>query len=213
LADQLSYILAELDAINIKAIPFKGPTLAMTAYENISLRTFRDLDFLIHEEQIQPCLDKLRELGYVHEWSLSPKQWQAFLCYAGQDILFGVGVPFEPHWAFSPRTLALDIDYAGLWQRSFRTSFNGHSILCLAPEDELLVLCMHGSKEKWSQLKWVVDVAEFVRSHTDLDWESLISRAESQGLSRMLVLGLGLAQRLVNMKIKLQNSSPSIRFA
>ncbi|MBS3955224.1 MAG: nucleotidyltransferase family protein [Methylomicrobium sp.] len=201
LADQLCLILAALEAAGIKAIPFKGPTLAMTAYQNISLRTFLDLDFLIHEQQIQPCLDKLRELGYVHEWRLSPKQWQVFLRYAGQDILFGKGAPIEPHWAFAPRTLSLDIDYAGLWQRTIQKSFNGHSILSLAPEDELLVLCIHGCKEKWSQLKWVVDVAEFVRHHPALYWESLISRAEAQGLARMLALGLGLARYLLNAPI------------
>ncbi len=201
LSDQLSHALTELNAIGIEAIPYKGPTLAITAYQNISLRTFRDLDFLIREEQIQPCLDKLRELGYVHERNLSPKQWQAFLRYAGQDILFGKGIPFEPHWAFVPRTLALEIDYPGLWQRSFQKLFNAQGILSLAPEDELIVLCVHGSKEKWSQLKWVVDVAEFVRHHPALDWKSLVGRAEAQGLARMVVLGLGLAQHLLDARM------------
>lgn len=201
LADQLTGTMAALDAIGIRAIPFKGPTLAMSAYGDIALRSFRDLDFLIDAEQIESCLDKLRELGYAHEWHLSPRQWQAFLRYAGQDILFGQGVPFEPHWAFAPRTLALDIDYAGLRQRAVPASFNGQTLLQLAPEDELIVLCVHGCKEKWHQLKWVVDVAEFVRSHPALDCSGVIGRAEAQGVARMVRMGLGISGRLVNAQI------------
>lgn len=197
LADQLTDILAELAAGGIEAIPFKGPTLALTAYGDLALRSFRDLDFLIHEEQMQSCLEKLREIGYTQNLRLSPKQLRSFLTYSGQDILYGDGTPIEPHWAFAPSTLALDIDYCGIWDRAEYGDFNGRSILRLAPEDELIILCVHGGKERWTKLKWVADIAGYIRSHPALDWDELMERAELQGLGRMVRLGLGLAGRLI----------------
>jgi hypothetical protein len=198
---QLTELLIKLNTAGIEAVPFKGITLAMSAYGDISLRSFRDLDFLIREEQIEACLSQLRELGYHHEHGLSPKQWQEFVDYAGQDILFGQGLPVEPHWALAPRTLSLDIDYIRLWERVSSTSFNGQTVLTLSPEDELIILCMHGSKHEWSKLKWVVDLSLFIRSHTDIDWDIIMNRAQSQGLSRIVIFGLALTQRLVGSAI------------
>ncbi len=203
LADQLSGALDILHAAGIETIPFKGPSLALSAYHRLALRTFRDLDFLIREKDIELCLSVLRTIGYSHDWNLTPRQWQEFVHYAGEEIVFGEGVPCEPHWAFAPHTLAIRIDYDKIWQLSIRKSFNGRTILSLAPEDELIVLCVHGSKEKWSKLKWVADVAEFVRSHPALDWSGLFSRAEAQGIARMLRLGLSLAKQLLDAPIPL----------
>ncbi|MET0093407.1 MAG: nucleotidyltransferase family protein, partial [Sedimenticola sp.] len=124
-ADQLSRILTTLDSAGIAAIPFKGPVLAISAFGRLNLRTFADLDFLIRETQIDTCLSTLRTLGYSHEWNLSPKQWRAFLDYAGQDLLAGPGLHIEPHWAFAPHTMAWDIDYEQLWTRASTETLNG----------------------------------------------------------------------------------------
>lgn len=197
LADQLSNILSVLSSNDIPVVPFKGPVLAMKIYGDLSLRSFRDLDFLVRYDQIDLTLSILQELGYHHEHGLSPRQWQAFVNYAGQDILFGDGVPLEPHWSFAPATLALSVDYDELWQRTVSYQFNGQSVQSFAAEDELIILCLHGCKEKWSKLKWVVDVVEFMNSHVDLDWEAVFERAENQGLARMVRLTLSICQQLL----------------
>ncbi len=203
LANQLTRILTGLANAGIEAIPFKGPTLAITAYGDLALRSFRDLDFLIPKAQIQPCLKTLQDMGYHQNMQLSPKQMQAFLEYSGQDILYGKGAPIEPHWAFAPSTLALDISYQDILNRAVEGSFNGQPTLHFAPEDELIILCIHGSKEKWTKLKWVADISEFIRSHPNLDWPQLFLRAESQGLSRMVRMGLDLANRLLDTQLPL----------
>lgn len=200
-ADQLTFILGELKLASIKAIPFKGPTLAMSAYGQLNLRTFRDLDFLIREKDIQPCMDKLQKLGYKNGFDLTPRQWREFVHYTCEDILFGPGLPLEPHWAFVPWTLSQKVDYEGVWARAVEKVFNRQSVLILSPEDELMALCIHGCKEEWNKLKWVVDVSEFIHSHPALDWDMLIDHATKQGLARMVKVGLLLAQRLVQVNI------------
>lgn len=197
-AQQLSHILDKLQAADIKAVTFKGPTLAIKAYQDIALRSFRDLDFLIPEAQIEDCLSLLRDMGYHHEHGLSPRQWQAFVDYAGQDILFGPGLPVEPHWAFAPYTFMFNIDYKGLWQRVSDSSFNGQKVLTFSPEDELIILCLHGSKHEWCKLKWVLDLAGFINSHQQIDWNIVMQRAGSQGMSRIVIFALALGQHLVD---------------
>lgn len=200
-ANQLTEILNELNIIDIQAIPFKGMTLAMSAYGSLKFRSSRDLDILIRKKDVQPCINKLNELGYVHEWNLTPRQWQEFISYAGEDILFGPGVPVEPHWAFAPRTMAIRLDYAAIWNRARETTFNGQIVLSLCPEDELIVLCIHGCKEEWAKLKWVIDVAEFIRSNELLNWSEIREYSSSQGVARIVRVGILLAVELVEIEI------------
>jgi hypothetical protein len=73
--------------------------------------------------------------------------------------------------------------------------------LSLSPEDGLLVLCVHGSKELWSKLQWIVDVAGYVRAHPQLDWTDVVRQAEAQGCRRMLAVGLMLGQSLLDAAV------------
>lgn len=200
-ADQLCAVIEGLSAHGIDAIPFKGPTLAESAYGDLALRAFADLDLLVRDAEA--AIKVLNELGYeqLETDNLSPRQRCAFLRYSGQDILFGTGAPIEPHWTFAPHTFAFGFDYPGLWARASRRPFNGVEVLGLAPEDEWLVLCAHGAKERWPTLKFVADVAVFLDSHPDLDWDQIRSRARAQGLARLVVIGIRLANRLVDLPV------------
>jgi len=46
------------------------------------------------------------------------------------------------------------------------------SIRSLIPEDELLVIAIHGGKFAWSQLKWLSDLAEPLRTYQMLGGRS-----------------------------------------
>jgi hypothetical protein len=84
-----------------------------------------------------------------------------------------------------------------LWDRLSRVPLGGSDVWTFSPEDSLLVLCVHGSKDAWERLKYVCDVAEFVRAHQDMDWRWVVKRAGSLGSERMLFLGLLLARDLL----------------
>jgi hypothetical protein len=140
-------------------------------------------------------------MGYAQPWDLTVRQWRAFLKYSGQDLLVGPGAPVEPHWTFAPSTLAIGLDYEGVWARAETGVFNGRTIRRLCPEDELTVLCIHGSKEQWPKLKWVADVAAYIERHPDVDWHGLARRARQRGLARMLAIGLRLAENLLDIDL------------
>ncbi|MDB5849526.1 MAG: hypothetical protein JWP29_3278, partial [Rhodoferax sp.] len=122
--------------------------------------------------------------------------------YAGQYILFhDQHVPVEPHWWVAPRTLAFDLDYASLWRASRHGDFQGVRCRLMSAEWSLLVLCLHGTKEKWHKLKWIIDIAMFGPAHPQLDWAALQQLASQQGCLRMLDMALLLAHRLLGMAL------------
>jgi hypothetical protein len=88
-----------------------------------------------------------------------------------------------------------------LWSRLEAVHVAGQSIPSLGTEDLLLYLCIHGSKDCWRSLKWICDVSEFVNSHTDLPWSSVLEQAKILGCERSLLLGLSLAQDILSLPL------------
>lgn len=207
LTDALLAIIDALARHDIAAVPFKGPYLADAIYGDLALRRFRDLDFLVPEDRISDTLAVLRTLDYRISSPRTPRQERAFRAYAGQYIFFKDGGPdskqiaIEPHWAFCPRTLAVPLDYEALWRRARPAPFAGRQVLNWPAEDLLLILCLHGSKEQWTRLQWICDVAELLRARPDLDWDVIVDRARNQGCLRMLYLGLLLAKRMLDAPV------------
>jgi Uncharacterised nucleotidyltransferase len=194
---QLFEILDVLAGADIPAIPFKGAALGVLAYGSATLRPSRDIDVLVHKQDMDRTVAALHQLQYRLGEIFTPRIMAACFETYGQDILFAEGrLPLEPHWSFSPKALAVDLDIDGLWDRASPSDLAGRVTLTLSPEDTLLVACLHGSKEKWWRLLWVADIAAFIHRHPTLDWDVTIKRAEASGIRRMLLLGLALAREL-----------------
>jgi SAM-dependent methyltransferase len=105
------------------------------------------------------------------------------------------GMVVEPHWTLAPRPLAVDFDLEAIWRRAHRFPLAGREVLGMALEDLVLALSVHGSKHEWTELRWIVDLAELLARHPGMDWPAALARAEAQGCARMLRLGLALANR------------------
>jgi hypothetical protein len=200
---ELINVLKALKEAHVDALPFKGPTFAYSVYRDPSSRSFRDLDFLIRSEQIGATIRTLRELGYRSDADhLRPIHRVAYYRYNGQDLMYAQGrTPLEPHWAFAPMTFSVRVDMEGMWRRSTKLTLNGESVPKLSVEDTLLVAVMHGTKERWHRLIWIVDVAEFVRNTPRVDWDAVLSLARGAGLYRALLVGLTLSQELLGAPI------------
>jgi hypothetical protein len=193
----LKEVLVALAGRGIPAIPFKGPVVARLAYGDPALRRYGDLDILVRDKDAAAACDTLASLGFRGTGALSPRQVRAFRRYSGQDIVFRGGVAVEPHWALAPRTLSLEIDYAGLWARVREIDLDGQPVFCFGPEDLVTVLCLHGSKEQWTRLLWIADLAHMIAVHPGLDWPALLARARAQGFLRMVLIALVLAREAI----------------
>ncbi|MDP6351109.1 MAG: nucleotidyltransferase family protein [Alphaproteobacteria bacterium] len=207
LSEELRRILDGLEEANIAAIPFKGPVLAEHYYGDVSLRSFHDLDFLIAKDAAAKSVSVLRSLGYTgtgqissqsRDFVLSPRQDAALWHYAGEYIFFHDDrkIAVEPHWAFAPPTLGLDLDYAAFWNRTRQRALAGRPVRVLDPENTLLSLAVHGGKDAWSRLQSVADLDRVIRCESDIDWDLLLDHARRSGASRILMVALQLARTL-----------------
>lgn len=194
---QLSRLFAQT---GIGAIWFKGPTLALTAYRDLSLRMFGDLDVLVRPIGLQPAKDLLQGRGYRSAEKLTADQQIDHLRTIGQLPM--VAEPgrrvVELHTSLAPRGFNFAPDMNELWSRRRELDVQAHPVPVLAAEDLLLFLCVHGAKHLWRCLGWVCDVAELLRSQPQLNWDRLGSRAETWYCRRMFWLGLLLAAETLN---------------
>jgi hypothetical protein len=181
---------------SITAVPYKGPLLAATVYGNLALRECGDLDILIDRRDMAQARKLLLEIQYA------PYDHPEYAC---EFVHPDSGIIVELHWQA--------VGFASSWQktRSYcafplaldyvrprlgSASLSGMTIPDLAPEDLLLILCVHGSKHLWKRLIWICDIARLLEQQRQLDWPRLLQRADSLGSRRMLLLGLHLAHTL-----------------
>jgi Uncharacterised nucleotidyltransferase len=201
---QLRQMLDALGSAGIDVLPIKGPCLALRAYPQPGLRRFQDLDLLIRPAQRESALQVLQALGYRSEVEdLPASRLREYHEYNGQDILFSPGhFPVEPHWALVPRTLSVDIDVDALFDRAVECNL---SVLgrrrCLSPEDTIIFAALHGSKEEWSRLVWLSDLAALFAAWPALDARLTLQRASAFGCRRMLLLAVLLARDRVGANI------------
>ncbi|HET7085337.1 MAG TPA: nucleotidyltransferase family protein [Rhizomicrobium sp.] len=197
LFDELARLLAALAAVGIDAIPFKGPVLALRAFGDLGLRGSGHLDFLIRDKDLLPAIATLRGLGYERPQQLSGAQLALIHRLQGGEIVLkqSSGLAVGPCTRFTPVTMALDIDYDGLWERAQRGILHTRAILALAPEDDLIILAIEGGRELWWNIKWAADAAALIRARPGLDWTEVEKRARAQGCLRMVLLAASLARR------------------
>ena len=67
LTGELIKILKSFESNQICAINFKGPSLALLAYNNLALREFIDIDILVNHIDIKKVNNLMNQLGYVLE--------------------------------------------------------------------------------------------------------------------------------------------------
>jgi Uncharacterised nucleotidyltransferase len=198
LAAELLRVAGLFESEGVGLLAYKGPALAVSAYGDLSLRRFVDLDVLVRARDVERAAGLLRRLGY-ETGGLTAAQ-EAVLVRTQHNVAYsrdGGRLTVELHWDVASRDFAavpLDDD---LWRRSVRVPLLGGSVKTLAPEDLLLALCVHGTKHLWERLAWVCDVAAIISSNDALDWDALFERARGARVERMLLLGLALSHGLV----------------
>ena len=214
LTAELVKIIQVLQQNQIDAITFKGPTLAAVAYGQLALREFCDLDILIEGANSRQVVDLLVSLGYQLPDPLARLEERPYMAYKEfleseetqkKYNLFHKEnkVAIDLQWSLTERRIDrfFPVDFQHLDAHADSMTLAGTKIKQFSAEDMLLYLCFHGSKHCWSELKWVCDVAEFVRANPKLDWQTVNQRAKAWKLESMYSLGLFLVQDLLEIDI------------
>src|SRR5260370_21635095 len=150
---ELARIMQHFERRQLRAVPFKGPALALSLYRDPGLRSFSDLDFLISPADFEPAKQALAEIGYRPSMDLTPaveRLWlrtgyeRSFDGAAGKNLV-------ELQWALLPHFYAVDLHsddlrVEDLLARARRTVAGGGEGPFPSPEDSLLGLSLHAAK-------------------------------------------------------------------
>ena len=187
-----------LDAHSIENALFKGPLLSELAYGEVSLRQAGDIDLLIRREDFKRTKELLASLGYQMHPQLTPAQQASHLAFHCEiqfvrDDWFTV---VDLHWGLSPRSFVFGLTEDEVMSRLQTVSFAGAEIKTFSTEDLILYQAMHGAKHLWRRLEWVASLAELVRKLEESSWSEVVERAIRARATRILALGLRLAENL-----------------
>jgi hypothetical protein len=204
LIGELVEVARRFEGAGVLAVPYKGPTLAATVYGDFALRGAGDLDILISRRDFPKARDVLLSMGYeptpwLTETRLTPAQEAAFLRFEREYgfTRYEAGAAVELQWEIIPRYFSVALDVESL--RTREVSLGGANVKTLAPEEMLLVLCIHGAKHFFERLIWVSDIAE--TAGKGLDWGRLTELADALGCRRILMLGLSLSRELLGADV------------
>ncbi|HEY6386718.1 MAG TPA: nucleotidyltransferase family protein [Candidatus Acidoferrum sp.] len=182
-------------ASGVEALVIKGPVLSARCYGDPGLRQYGDLDLIVRDKDIQSSTELMISLGYepsVPLTAIQAKKTPGEYVFRQSSTKLLVEFHTEFTFRYHPRPLPVE----KLFERQARVNIDSHQVPSLSPEDELILICIHGAKHFWEQLSYIADVAAFV-SRQELDWARVQSAAEEVGGERMLYLGLRLAADLL----------------
>ncbi len=184
------HVAALFEQSSLPMLVFKGPTLAIDAYRDLSLRECGDLDMLIRPEDFPRVREILTSNGFACLWDqvASERKRQLFACEFQRE-----GIELDMHWDLAPRWHNYSVDFDLLWESGHPFDSNCHFARKLRPEDAIEVLCMHGTRHWWERLRWICDIAELVNSGSITDWKRVEAQATEARCHLSVWLGLWLA--------------------
>lgn len=182
---------------------FKGALLSQMAYGEIALRAAGDIDALIRPQDFTRAKQLLESLGYEMNPKLTPRSLNSHLNHHCElqfmrDDWFTI---VDLHWALAPKSFVFKLETDEVMSRLQSVEIAGAKIKTLATEDLILYLSMHGAKHLWRGLEWISSLGEVIRAAGSIAWDTIVERAAKAHATRMLALGLHLAERVSEVHI------------
>ena len=204
LTNELIRVTELLRQHDIKAINIKGPVLAMTVYQDISMRVSRDIDILVHPGDLAGVERILTEAGYTKDGAvkLTPRQEKLYRkMYHHDSYHHRNGIQLEVHWRLSGDYY--NIAFEELWENRREIKLFGKQFQILREEENLIYLVYHGSRHAFKRLKWLCDLYYLMKNNS-LDWDYIIKRADQLGMIHMLQQVLLLLAVLFGFRLQRQ---------
>jgi len=193
LAGELNSIYNIFNSSNIPVLTIKGTPLAIEIYNNVAMRSSRDIDILVAPEDIDKSVLLLEKIGYkttVPAFQLTPYQTKIYRKTLHHLTLKKPnGAMIELHWRLFTPFSFFPKNTNQLFQNAISVNHFDSKINILDPETNLLYLMVHGSVHRWYQLYWIKDLSEFLYQHPELNMNRVIQRAIELDVLQSIKLG------------------------
>lgn len=202
LARQLAELLQRLGELGVAAVPIKGPVLALSAYGDLTLREFADLDIVVHPDDFGRARSLFGEWGYrplaaltsVGERALRSSDHHLPLVNQKERVVV------ELHWMLGRGRLGRDNSW--VWGNMRPLSILGLEVPTLSWSALLVYLCVHGAGHGWARLGWIRDVAGVLSAAPAGQLHTAGELAAAVGARRRLALGVTLAHELLGAPVR-----------
>ncbi|HEY2544904.1 MAG TPA: nucleotidyltransferase family protein [Candidatus Acidoferrum sp.] len=195
LAVEMIRLFDSFGAAGVEALVIKGPVLSARCYGDPGLRQYGDLDLIVRDKDILRSTELMIALGYepsVPLTAIQAKKIPGEYVFRQSNSKLLVEFHTQRTFRYHPRALPVE----ELFKTQALVNIDTHEIPALPPEDELVLICIHGAKHFWEQLSYIADVAAFV-SNQELDWTRVERAASEVCGERMLHVGLRLAAEVL----------------
>jgi len=188
--EELKTLKGIFDNAGTQFILLKGIGLSQFLYYDTALRPCSDADILISPSDLPEAEEALKNNGYNAALNMRPWQEKIKRQITHQWPFFNPcsKIYIEVHTRFGARSRTVTNAIDGMWLRTHLLDINGISYQILCPEDMLLFLVLHSTKEFFEDWLQLYDIAALVMNHPDLDWQEVYLRVESIHCRRRLKL-------------------------
>ena len=193
----LAQVGSALADAGIRMLSMKGPLLSLELYGDPSLRTSRDLDVLVPEEELHRAGEILKTLGYEQEVTLfhkTPLRFKYYNCIESEKhMVFNRGdICLELHWKSNYQTRD---SFDALWERREEQPILGGKLAILGREDRYSALIIHAAEHAFHRLRWLLDLYE-LQKKPYFSWGEAYRQLSDQGMGELLLETLLVMYRL-----------------
>lgn len=217
---ELLKILNQLQSSGIAAIAFKGPVLAASAYGNVTLRQFNDLDILVQQQNFWQAKAVLVAHGYqastsdADERATFDRYLQISLSQSDPEATM-LNQRFQPsllhsnkertvdlHWGIPPRRLWKSHHFDRLWQNLNTIDLMGQPTQTFSPETTLVIQCINVAKEPWKRsFKQICDAAQIIQAYPNLKWEAALKLSSELRSQKLFLIGLTVTRKVLDVPL------------
>jgi Uncharacterised nucleotidyltransferase len=191
--------LGEIEATlgDMAWLTFKGPILSELAHPLPGLRSYKDLDILVHPRDLREAYGRLNAVGWnvidSNETLSRPELSGEVHIASSRRILVDL------HWSMVvnvSRRQRFPVPTADLLGRRRRVPAGLTPLWALDPTDSLLHVCLHAALSGATRLLHLIDADQLARQVED--WELMAQRAAQWRVTAQAALVLDRAQRLMD---------------
>src|SRR5467141_3251428 len=197
---ELVRLLERFAGVGVETLLTKGPALSVRCYGDPGMRQYTDLDLVIRETDIRSATQAMLDLAYEPRVPLTgsgAKKIPGEYAFQKPGTHLLVEFHTERTFRYHPRPLHIE----RLFERRASVSIDGRDVPALSPEDELVLISVHGAKHFWERLMWIADVAALISAKQPPDWTRAMSVAREVGAERILHLALKLAYDVLGSQL------------
>lgn len=200
---ELKKVIEILEENGIEVIAYKGPVLAIMAYNNVSLREFGDIDLYVNLKDIPNVKKIMPLLGYEATFQLEKQQEAAYFKFQREYKFKNRSnhVLIEIKWKFFVPSFSFRANPDAFFTSQTEVmNLNNTKIETISAENLILLLSIHNASHYWPKLSHICDISQ-ISSQKKFDWAKIEQKASILGFKRVLYINLVLARDLVGLEL------------